>query len=154
MISNSSIGSKCIIKSSTIESAVILDEVKVGPYSHIREGSILKSNVEIGNYVEIKNCTLGNGTKSGHHCYLGDSDIGSNVNIGAGTITCNYDGTDKHRTIIKDEAFIGSDTKLIAPVIIGEKSITGAGSIITKDIPDFSKAIGAPARILKGDRSL
>ena len=154
VISNSSIGSKCIIKSSTIESAVILDEVKVGPYSHIREGSILKSNVEIGNYVEIKNSTLGNGTKSGHHCYLGDSDIGSNVNIGAGTITCNYDGTDKHRTIIKDEAFIGSDTKLIAPVIIGEKSITGAGSIITKDIPDFSKGIGTPARILKGDRSL
>jgi len=154
VISNSSIGSKCIIKSSTIESAVILDEVKVGPYSHIREGSILKSNVEIGNYVEIKNSTLGNGTKSGHHCYLGDSDIGSNVNIGAGTITCNYDGTDKHRTIIKDEAFIGSDTKLIAPVIIGEKSITGAGSIITKDIPDFSKGIGTPARTLKGDRSL
>jgi len=153
VISNSSIGSDCIIKSSTIESAVIFDGVKVGPYSHIREGSILKCNVEIGNYVEIKNSTLGDGTKSGHHCYLGDSDIGSEVNIGAGTITCNYDGTEKHRTIIKDEAFIGSDTKLIAPVTVGKKSITGAGSIVTKDIPDFSKGIGTPARILKGDRS-
>ena len=153
VIANSSIGSDCIIKSSTIESAVILDRVKVGPYSHVREGSILKCNVDIGNYVEIKNSTLGNGTKSGHHCYLGDSDIGSDVNIGAGTITCNYDGTNKHRTIIKDEAFIGSDTKLVAPVTIGKRSITGAGSIITKDIPDFSKGIGVPTRILKGDRS-
>ena len=75
------------------------------------------------------------------------------MNIGAGTITCNYDGTDKHRTIIKDEAFIGSDTKLVAPVTVGKRSITGAGSIITKDIPDFSKGIGTPTRILKGDRS-
>ena len=153
VIVNSSIGSNCIIRSSTIESAVILDRVNVGPYSHIREGSVLECNVDIGNYVEIKNSTLGNGTKSGHHCYLGDSDIGSNVNIGAGTITCNYDGTEKHRTIIKDEAFIGSDTKLVAPVSIGKRSVTGAGSIITKDIPDFSKAIGTPTRILKGGRS-
>ena len=153
VIANSSIGSDCIIKSSTIESAVILNGVKVGPYSHVREGSLLKCNVDIGNYVEIKNSTLGNRTKSGHHCYLGDSDIGSDVNIGAGTITCNYDGTDKHRTIIKDEAFIGSDTKLVAPVTVGKRSITGAGSIITKDIPDFSKGIGTPTRILKGDRS-
>ena len=153
VIANSSIGSDCIIKSSTIESAVILNGVKVGPYSHVRDGSLLKCNVDIGNYVEIKNSTLGNRTKSGHHCYLGDSDIGSDVNIGAGTITCNYDGTDKHRTIIKDEAFIGSDTKLVAPVTVGKRSITGAGSIITKDIPDFSKGIGTPTRILKGDRS-
>ena len=153
VIANSRIGSDCTIKSSTVESAVIGDNVKIGPYSNIREGSFLKCNVNIGNYVEIKNSTLGSGTKSGHHCYLGDSDIGSDVNIGAGTITCNYDGNKKHRTIIKDEAFIGSDTKLVAPVTIGKKAITGTGSIITKDIPDFSKGIGAPARILKGDRS-
>lgn len=154
VIASSSIGSDCIIKSSTIEKAIIRDNVEVGPYSHIREGSILESNVNIGNYVEIKNSTLGTGTKSGHHCYLGDSDIGANVNIGAGTITCNYDGQKKHRTVIKDEAFIGSDTKLIAPITIGKKSITGVGSTITKDIPDFSKGIGTPARILKGDRSI
>ena len=153
VIANSRIGSDCIIKSSTVEAAVVGDNVKIGPYSNIREGSFLKCNVNIGNYVEIKNSTLGSGTKSGHHCYLGDSDIGSDVNIGAGTITCNYDGNKKHRTIIKDEAFIGSDTKLVAPVTIGKKAITGTGSIITKDIPDFSKGIGAPARILKGDRS-
>ena len=152
-ITNSSIGPSCIIRSSTIESTMIHDNVSIGPYSHIREGSVLYEDVSIGNYVEIKNSTLGRGTKSGHHCYLGDSDIGSNVNIGAGTITCNYDGEQKHRTTIKDNAFIGSDTKLVAPVTIGKQSITGAGSIVTKDIPDFAKGIGSPARILKEDRS-
>tara|TARA_Y100001001_G_scaffold84491_1_gene82731 strand:- start:365 stop:1717 length:1353 start_codon:yes stop_codon:yes gene_type:complete len=152
-ITNSSIGSSCIIKSSTIESTMIHDNVSIGPYSHIRDGSVLNEDVSIGNYVEIKNSTLGRGTKSGHHCYLGDSDIGSNVNIGAGTITCNYDGEQKHRTTIKDNAFIGSDTKLVAPVTIGTQSITGAGSIVTKDIPDFAKGVGSPARILKEDRS-
>ena len=152
-ITNSSIGSSCIIKSSTIESTMIHDNVSIGPYSHIREGSVLYEDVSIGNYVEIKNSTLGRGTKSGHHCYLGDSDIGSNVNIGAGTITCNYDGEQKHRNTIKDNAFIGSDTKLVAPLTIGKQSITGAGSIVTKDIPDFAKGVGSPARILKEDRS-
>jgi len=152
-ITNSSLGSSCIIKSSTIEFAMIRDNVSVGPYSHIREGSVLNENVSIGNYVEIKNSTLGRGTKSGHHCYLGDSDIGSNVNIGAGTITCNYDGEQKHRTTIRDDAFIGSDTKLVAPVTIGKQSVTGAGSIVTRDIPDFAKGVGSPARILKEDRS-
>ena len=152
-ITNSSLGSSCIIKSTTIEFAMIRDNVSVGPYSHIREGSVLNENVSIGNYVEIKNSTLGRGTKSGHHCYLGDSDIGSNVNIGAGTITCNYDGEQKHRTTIRDDAFIGSDTKLVAPVTIGKQSVTGAGSIVTRDIPDFAKGVGSPARILKEDRS-
>ncbi|HJO59912.1 MAG TPA: bifunctional UDP-N-acetylglucosamine diphosphorylase/glucosamine-1-phosphate N-acetyltransferase GlmU [SAR202 cluster bacterium] len=152
-ITNSSLGSSCIIKSSTIEFAMIRDNVSIGPYSHIREGSILNEDVSIGNYVEIKNSTLGRGTKSGHHCYLGDSDIGSNVNIGAGTITCNYDGEQKHRTTIRDDAFIGSDTKLVAPVTIGKQSVTGAGSIVTKDIPDFAKGVGSPARIVKEDRS-
>ena len=152
-ITNSSIGSSCMIRSSTIESTTIYDNVSIGPYSHIREGSILNEGVSIGNYVEIKNSTLGQGTKSGHHCYLGDSDIGSNVNIGAGTITCNYDGKQKHRTTIRDNAFIGSDTKLVAPVTIGKQSITGAGSIVTKDIPDFAKGVGSPARILKEGRS-
>ena len=152
-ITNSSLGFSCIIKSSTIEFAMIRDNVSVGPYSHIREGSVLNENVSIGNYVEIKNSTLGRGTKSGHHCYLGDSDIGSNVNIGAGTITCNYDGEQKHRTTIRDDAFIGSDTKLVAPVTIGKQSVTGAGSIVTRDIPDFAKGVGSPARILKEDRS-
>ena len=152
-ITNSSIGPSCIIRSSTIESTMIHDNVSIGPYSHIIDGSVLYEDGSIGNYVEIKNSTLGRGTKSGHHCYLGDSDIGSNVNIGAGTITCNYDGEQKHRTTIKDNAFIGSDTKLVAPVTIGKQSITGAGSIVTKDIPDFAKGIGSPARILKEDRS-
>ncbi len=152
-ITNSSIGSSCMIRSSTIEGTTIHDNVSIGPYSHIREGSVLNEDVSIGNYVEIKNSTLGQGTKSGHHCYLGDSDIGSNVNIGAGTITCNYDGKQKHRTTIRDNAFIGSDTKLVAPVTIGKQSITGAGSIVTKDIPDFAKGVGSPARILKEGRS-
>jgi bifunctional UDP-N-acetylglucosamine pyrophosphorylase/glucosamine-1-phosphate N-acetyltransferase len=153
VIANSSVGPNCIIRSSTIESAIVCNNVTVGPYSHIREGTFLKSDVKIGNYVEIKNSAIGNGTKLGHHCYIGDSDIGSNVNIGAGTITCNYDGLKKQRTTIKDNAFIGSDTKLIAPVIVGIQSITGAGSVITKDIPDFAKGVGSPARIIKEDRS-
>jgi bifunctional UDP-N-acetylglucosamine pyrophosphorylase/glucosamine-1-phosphate N-acetyltransferase len=127
--------------------------VEVGPFSHIREGTLLEDSVHIGNYTEIKNSHLGKGTKSGHFSYLGDADIGTNVNIGAGTITCNYDGRDKHRTVIGDEAFIGCDTMLVAPINIGRRALTGTGSIVTKDVPADSKAIGSPARILRGGRS-
>ena len=104
------------------------------------------------NYTEIKNSRIGKRTKSGHFCYLGDADIGNNVNIGAGTVTCNYDGISKHITKIGSGSFIGSDTMLVAPIEIGERTITGAGSVVTKNVPPDSKAIGMPARIKSGGR--
>jgi bifunctional UDP-N-acetylglucosamine pyrophosphorylase/glucosamine-1-phosphate N-acetyltransferase len=150
IIRDSDIGDDCNIINSVIEETILGNGVTIGPFSHTRKGTKLDNNVHIGNHAEIKNSTLGPGTKMGHFSYIGDADVGSKVNIGAGTITCNYDGTNKNRTTIKDEAFIGSDTMLIAPVKVGRKSITGAGSVISKDVPDNSKAVGAPARIMRG----
>ena len=152
-IKGSHIGDNCVILSSTIEYSKIHNNVHIGPYSHIRKDTILEENVRIGNYCEIKNSHIGKNSKSGHFSYLGDSTVGKNVNIGAGTITCNYDGTNKNNTIIEDNVFIGSNTMLVAPVTVGENSITGTSSVVTKNVPKNSKAIGAPARILKRDSS-
>ena len=154
IIRDAKIGDDCKIINSYIEKSELKNEVSIGPFSHIRPDCVLDSNVYIGNYVETKNSHIGKNTKIGHFGYIGDSQIGMNVNIGAGTITCNYDGKNKHTTIIKDGSFIGSDTMLIAPVNIGQNVITGAGSVINSDIPDNSKAIGAPARIIniKGEQ--
>ena len=117
----------------------------VGPFSHIRPGSHLERGVHIGNFAEVKNSRLGPGTRSGHFSYIGDADLGANVNIGAGTVTCNYDGEKKSKTTIGDEAFIGSDSILVAPVNIGARSSTSAGSVVTKDVPPDSLAVGVPA---------
>jgi bifunctional UDP-N-acetylglucosamine pyrophosphorylase/glucosamine-1-phosphate N-acetyltransferase len=137
VISDSTIGDGCIIKPySVIEKAVIDSKVEVGPFARLRPGTSLKENSRVGNFVEIKNTQLGTGSKANHLTYLGDTDVGSNVNIGAGTITCNYDGANKHKTIIKDGAFIGSDTQLVAPVTVGENATIGAGSTITRDTED------------------
>jgi len=137
VIKNSTIASNCIIKPySVIENAIIDKQVEVGPFARIRPGAHLKENSRVGNFVEIKNTVLGKNSKASHLSYLGDSEIGRNVNIGAGTITCNYDGANKFKTIIKDGAFIGSDTQLVAPVTIGENATIGAGSTITKDTED------------------
>lgn len=137
VIKNSTIGCDCIIKSySVIEDAIIDKNTEVGPFARIRPGTHLKENSRVGNFVEIKNTQLGENSKASHLSYLGDSEIGKNVNIGAGTITCNYDGANKFKTIIKDGAFIGSDTQLVAPVTIGENATIGAGSTITKDTED------------------
>lgn len=134
VIKNSTIACDCIIKPySVIEGAIIDKDTEVGPFARIRPGTQLKENSRVGNFVEIKNTELGVNSKASHLSYLGDSDIGKNVNIGAGTITCNYDGANKYRTVIKDGAFIGSDTQLVAPVTIGENATIGAGSTITKD---------------------
>ena len=134
VIKNSTIACDCIIKPySVIEGANIDKNAEVGPFARIRPGTHLKENSRVGNFVEIKNTELGENSKASHLSYLGDSDIGKNVNIGAGTITCNYDGANKFRTVIKDGAFIGSDTQLVAPVTIGENATVGAGSTITKD---------------------
>lgn len=137
VIKNTTIASDCIIKPySVIENAIIDKQTEVGPFARIRPGAHLKENSRVGNFVEIKNTVLGENSKASHLTYLGDSEIGRNVNIGAGTITCNYDGANKFKTIIKDGAFIGSDTQLVAPVTVGENATIGAGSTITKDTED------------------
>ena len=119
-----------------IEKAILKDDVVVGPFSRIRPGSFLDKGVRIGNFVEVKKSKIGKKSKINHLSYIGDSLIGKKVNIGAGTITCNYDGRNKNKTIIKDEAFIGSNTSLIAPLKIGKKAVIGAGSAIAKNVKD------------------
>jgi bifunctional UDP-N-acetylglucosamine pyrophosphorylase/glucosamine-1-phosphate N-acetyltransferase len=152
VISDSTIADDCIIKPySVIEKSVIDNNVEVGPFARLRPGNQLKQNSKVGNFVEIKNTLLGAGSKANHLTYLGDSDVGSNVNIGAGTITCNYDGANKHKTIIKDGAFIGSDTQLVAPVTVGENSTIGAGSTITRDTEDGELTLSRTAqKTIKG----
>lgn len=152
IIRESIIGENCEINSTVVDKSLIHNNVSIGPFSHIRQGSVIEDGVKIGNYTEIKNSRIGKHTKSGHFCYLGDADVGSNVNIGAGTITCNYDGHSKHGTKIGSGSFIGSNTMLVAPIEIGERTITGAGSVVTKNVPSDSKAIGMPARINTGGR--
>ena len=127
----------CQVKSfSHIEGAVVHDDSVVGPFARLRPGAVIGAKARVGNFVEVKNTVLHEGAKAGHLSYLGDSDIGQGVNIGAGTITCNYDGARKHRTEIKDGAFIGSNTALVAPVVVGAHAVVGAGSVVTKAVPD------------------
>ncbi len=147
MIQGSTIGDECKIRSSTVEESTVEAHVDIGPYSHLRPGSHLCERVHIGNYAEIKASRLGRGTRMGHFSYIGDATVGDGVNIGAGTITANYDGANKHATTIGDGAFIGSDTMLVAPVNIGRGARTSAGSVVTRDVPDGMMAIGSPARI-------
>lgn len=140
-----------VIESSVIEESIIENGVTMGPFAHLRPKSHLKEMVHIGNFVEVKKSTLEKGVKAGHLTYLGDAQVGENTNIGAGTITCNYDGVNKFKTIIGKEAFIGSDSMLVAPVTIGEKALVGAGSVITKDVPDKSLAVSRSKQIIKTD---
>jgi bifunctional UDP-N-acetylglucosamine pyrophosphorylase/glucosamine-1-phosphate N-acetyltransferase len=146
-VRDSAIGDRCEVRYSMVEESTIEDGVDIGPYSHVRPKSYICEGVHIGNYAEIKGSRLGPGTKMGHFSYLGDAEVGEGVNIGAGTITANYDGTNKNRTIIEDGAFIGTDTMLVAPVRIGRGARTAAGSVVTRDVPDGMMAIGAPARL-------
>ena len=120
---------------SVLDGAEVAEECIVGPFARLRPGTILAPRSHIGNFVEIKNSDIGTGSKVNHLSYIGDSEVGKQVNIGAGTITCNYDGMNKHRTIIGDNAFIGSNTELIAPVTVGEGATIGAGSTISRDAP-------------------
>jgi len=147
VIRDSTLGDRCIVHSSVIEASVLEDDVDVGPFGHLRRGAHLAAGVHMGNFGEVKNSYLGRGTKMGHFSYVGDTQTGPDVNIGAGTITCNYDGKQKHRTILEEGAFIGSDTMLVAPVRIGKGAITGAGSVVTRDVPPGSLAFGVPARV-------
>tara|TARA_Y100000816_G_C26029694_1_gene538969 strand:- start:563 stop:1177 length:615 start_codon:yes stop_codon:yes gene_type:complete len=136
------IGNNVIIKSfSHLESCRIENKVEVGPYARIRPSTILKEGSKVGNFVEVKKSTIGKKSKVNHLTYIGDTQIGKSVNVGAGTITCNYDGQKKYKTKIKNNAFIGSNSSLVAPVTIGEKSIVGAGSVITKNVNKKSLAL-------------
>jgi bifunctional UDP-N-acetylglucosamine pyrophosphorylase/glucosamine-1-phosphate N-acetyltransferase len=140
--SNVKIGNNVNIKSfSHIEKTVIENNVVIGPYARLRPGTILKSGAKIGNFVETKKSTIGKNSKVNHLSYIGDSTIGKNSNIGAGTITCNYDGVNKNKTNISDNVFIGSNTSLVAPVKINKNSVVGAGSVITKNVNSNSLAL-------------
>ena len=147
IIEDSRIGDRCRVVASVIEGATLESGVDVGPFSHMRPGAYLETGVHVGNFGEVKNSRIGQDSKMGHFSYVGDARVGANVNIGAGAITCNYDGERKHGTVIGDDAFIGSDTMLVAPVTVGDRSYTSAGSVVTRDVPPDSGAIGAPARI-------
>ncbi len=136
------IGNNVIIRSfSYLENCKIENKVEIGPYARIRPGTILKEGSKIGNFVEIKKSTLGKKSKVNHLTYIGDTSIGKSVNVGAGTITCNYDGIKKHKTKIKDNVFIGSNSSLVAPITLAENSIIGAGSVITKNVSKKSLAL-------------
>jgi bifunctional UDP-N-acetylglucosamine pyrophosphorylase/glucosamine-1-phosphate N-acetyltransferase len=149
---NVTAGNDVHLKSGTVaEDAIIEDEAAVGPYAHLRPGSKLGKHVKVGNFVETKKAVFGEGAKASHLSYIGDADIGANVNIGAGTITCNYDGVNKHKTILEDGVFIGSDTQLVAPVRVGRGAYVGAGSTITKDVPPDALALSrVPQKIVEG----
>jgi bifunctional UDP-N-acetylglucosamine pyrophosphorylase/glucosamine-1-phosphate N-acetyltransferase len=149
LIRDTQIGNNCKVLMSVLEKAVLEDDVDMGPFARLRKGAHLCKGVHMGNFGEVKDSTLGPGTKMGHFSYIGNATIGPEVNIGAGTITCNYDGVHKHPTEIGEEAFIGSDTMLVAPVRIGARAITGAGAVVTKNVPDDTLAVGVPARVIK-----
>lgn len=150
-IIDSVLGNNIRIESSVIEESKIDDYVTMGPFAHLRPKSHLKEKVHIGNFVEVKKSTLEKGVKAGHLTYLGDAQVGEDTNIGAGTITCNYDGKNKFKTVIGKNSFIGSDSMLVAPVNIGENSLVGAGSVITKDVPENSLAVARSKQIIKND---
>ena len=147
VIENGQVGNGCIVTMSVLEDAVMEDESNIGPFGHLRKGARLCRGAHMGNFGEMKNSTLGPGSKMGHFSYLGDAKVGANVNIGAGTITCNFDGERKHPTVIEDDVFIGSDSMLVAPVRIGKGAKTGAGSVVTRDVPAGAVVYGVPARV-------
>jgi bifunctional UDP-N-acetylglucosamine pyrophosphorylase/glucosamine-1-phosphate N-acetyltransferase len=149
VVRDSIIGDHCRVFKSVVEGAWVDQDVDMGPYAHLRKGARLGRGVHLGNFGEVKDSTLGPGTKMGHFSYIGNANIGRQVNIGAGTITCNYDGELKHPTEIGDETFIGSDTMLVAPLKIGKRARTGAGAVVTRDVPDDTLVVGVPARPVK-----
>lgn len=152
LIRECQIGDDCQIFSSIIEHATIDNHVDIGPFGHLRKGAHLMDNVHMGNFGEVKNATLAQGAKMGHFSYIGDATIGKNVNIGAGTITANYDGKNKNHTEIADDVFIGSDTMLVAPLKIGKGARTGAGSVVTKDVEENTVVVGMPARTIRKNK--
>ena len=149
VIRDSRIGEGCRVLLSVVEESLLEKGVDVGPYSHLRPGCHVEADVHIGNFVEVKESRLGRGVKLGHFGYVGDADVGANANLGAGLVTCNFDGTSKHQTQIGEGAFIGSDTMLVAPVSVGKGATTGAGAVVNTDVPPYRLAVGVPARIIE-----
>ena len=148
-IKDSRVGDACKIQAAVVEMAVIDNHVDIGPFAHLRPGARLGEGVHMGNFGEVKSSTLGPGVKMGHFSYIGDATIGANVNIGAGTITANFDGKNKNLTVIEEGVFIGSDTMLVAPLRIGKGARTGAGAVVTKDVPPNTVVVGVPARAIR-----
>lgn len=150
VVRNCQLGDRVVVKAgSVLSDSTLHDDVAVGPMAHLRPGTELMNNVKIGNFVETKKMTMGRGSKASHLTYLGDATVGENVNIGCGTITCNYDGVNKHRTIIEDDVFVGSDVQLVAPVTIGRNSLIAAGTTVTSDVPPDSLAIARSPQVNK-----
>jgi len=141
VIEDSAIGNGCTVNATQVYSSVLEDDVKIGPFCHVRPNSRICKGVKLGDFVEVKNSTLGEGTHASHLTYIGDSDVGERVNFGCGTVTCNYDGYNKARCVIGNDVFIGCNTNLIAPVNIGDGAYTAAGSTITDDVPESSLGI-------------
>jgi bifunctional UDP-N-acetylglucosamine pyrophosphorylase/glucosamine-1-phosphate N-acetyltransferase len=149
IIRDTTIGNGCRILASVLEGAALEDDVDMGPFARLRKGAHLKSRVHMGNFGEVKDSVLHEGVKMGHFSYVGNADIGANTNIGAGTITCNFDGEQKHTTTVGEDVFIGSDTMLVAPLTIGNGARTGAGAVVTKDVPKDTLVVGMPARAIR-----
>lgn len=149
ILRDTNLGQSCKVFASVLEGAVVEDEVQIGPFAHLREGAHLGKGVHMGNFGEVKNSYLGPDTKMGHFSYIGDTTTGSGVNIGAGTVTCNFDGVKKNHTEVGDDVFIGSDTMLVAPVQVGDHARTGAGAVVTKDVPAHTLVVGVPARAIR-----
>lgn len=152
ILRNATVGTTCQVESSTIEDSVLGDRVHAGPFAHVRGVARIGDDCYLGNYAEVKNSVLGAGVKMHHFSYIGDADVGEEANIAAGVITCNYDGVNKNRTTIGARAFVGCDTMLVAPIIVGEGSLTGAGSVVNHDVPDGARVAGVPARRLSSRR--
>jgi bifunctional UDP-N-acetylglucosamine pyrophosphorylase/glucosamine-1-phosphate N-acetyltransferase len=148
-IDQSTIGDRCIVRNSVLEETILEDDVHMGPFSHCRPGAHLAHGVRMGNFAEVKNSYIGAETDMHHFSYAGDTTMGEHVNIGAGVVTVNYDGKQKHRTVIGEGAFVGCDTMLIAPVTVGEGAITGAGAVVNRDVPPGVVVVGVPARVLR-----
>ena len=150
IIDSCDISDNVIVKPySVLTGSVIQENCSIGPFSHLRPDNVIKKNVHIGNFVEVKKSILDENTKASHLSYIGDAIVGKNVNVGAGTITCNYDGYKKHQTIIGDNVFIGSDTQLVAPVKIGNDCLIAAGTTVTKDTPAFSLVLSRVPQQIK-----
>jgi len=147
-LSNARLGRGVTVRESVVTDTTVSDDVSIGPFAHVRGESVLGSEVRIGNFVELKNAKLAHGVKAGHLSYLGDAEVGAETNVGAGTITCNYDGRNKNETKIGSNAFIGSNSSLVAPVSIGDGALTGAGSVVTRDVSPGERVAGNPAKPL------
>ncbi|MCL2056956.1 MAG: UDP-N-acetylglucosamine diphosphorylase [Oscillospiraceae bacterium] len=148
-LDNAVVGANCTVRSSQIDSSRIGDNVKIGPMSNIRPDCVVKSGAKVGDFVELKNAVIGAGTSVAHLTYMGDCDVGDNVNIGCGVVTVNYDGKKKYRTVVGDGAFIGCNTNLIAPVKVGERAYSAAGTTITEDVPEDALVIGRARQLVK-----